>query len=121
VQARGCQGTPVLRGIVVEASQALALLDAQRLEELAFSCEALNRTLTATGLDLETRRSLARQSREAVADMVVLGRVLEATRANVSVMNRLREMRGERLEYKVQAVASDWNDAAHAESGDGNN
>ena len=33
-----------LRAVVVEASQALALLDADRLEELALACQALNQT-----------------------------------------------------------------------------
>ena len=34
-----------LKGLVVEASRALARLDADRLEELALSCQALNREL----------------------------------------------------------------------------
>jgi hypothetical protein len=40
-----------------------------------------------------------RQAREAKGDMAVFARVLEATRANLDVMNRLRELRAGRLEY----------------------
>ena len=39
------------------------------------------------------------QAREAAADMAVFARVLDATRANLHVMNRLRELRMGRLEY----------------------
>jgi hypothetical protein len=38
-------GRPKLKELVVEASRALARLDADRLEELALSCQALNREL----------------------------------------------------------------------------
>ena len=84
---------PELKELVREASRALACLDADRLEELALSCRALNR-------DQAPGAALVRQAREAVGDFTVFGRVLEATRANLHVMNRLRELRGGRLEYK---------------------
>jgi hypothetical protein len=88
---------PELRQIVVEASHALARLDADRLEELSLSCQALNRDL-ASGAG-ENGIELARQSREAVRDMALFARVLEVTRANVNVMSRLRALRTNRLEY----------------------
>jgi hypothetical protein len=88
---------PELRELVVEASGALARLDATRLEELALSCQALTRTPNLE--DAGERGSLARQAREAKADMAVFARVLEATRSNLSVMKRLRELRAGRLEY----------------------
>ena len=72
-------------------------LDAVRLEELALSCEALNRSLGP--MSAEERRKMARQAREVKSDMAVFARVLEATRANWNVMNRLRELRAGRLEY----------------------
>jgi len=104
---------PVLKQLVVEASQALARLDADRLEELALTCQVLNRDLNrntngdANGdasLDLAPvsaidRRDLASEAREAVADLAVFGRVLEATRANLQVMCRLRDLRQGRREY----------------------
>jgi len=93
---------PELRKLVVEASRALALLDAPRLDELALSCEALNRNLDS--MDVGEKRELARQAREAAADMSVLKRVLEATRANRNVMRRLREMRERRLEYNERMI-----------------
>jgi len=86
-----------LKELVVEASRALARLDAGRLEELALSCQALNRELTPA--NLEQREALVRQSREAAGDMATFARVLEATRANLNVMNRLRDLRLGRLEY----------------------
>lgn len=82
---------PELKQIVTEASRALALLDADRLEELAQACRALNRpTADPIGLD---RSDLIRQAREAASEMAVFARVLDVTRANLNVMNRLRELR----------------------------
>ena len=88
---------PELKEMIAEASRALARLDADRLEELSLSCQALNRDLTA--VSAENRKILARQAREAAGDMATFARVLEATRANLNVMNRLREIRAGRLEY----------------------
>lgn len=88
---------PGLKGLVVEASQALARLDAPRLEELALSCQALTRTLNPE--DARVRKLLAQQAHEAESDMAVFARVLEVTRGNLSVMSRLRELRAGRVEY----------------------
>jgi hypothetical protein len=88
---------PELKQLVVEASRALARLDADRLEELALSCQALNQELTP--MSRKQRETLARQSREAAGDMATFARVLEATRANLNVMKRLRDLRTGRLEY----------------------
>ena len=88
---------PELKELVVEASGALARLDATRLEELALSCQALTRARSPE--DAGEREHLARQAREAEADMAVFARVLEATRSNLNVMKRLRELRAGRLEY----------------------
>jgi len=88
---------PELKEIVVEASRALARLDAARLEELALSCQALTRTLNPR--EARVRKLLAGQARETEADMAVFARVLEATRANLNVMNRLRELRAGQVEY----------------------
>jgi hypothetical protein len=88
---------PELKELVVEASQALARLDAPRLEELALSCQALTRTLNPK--DTRIRKLLAQQVQEAKADMAVFARVLEATRSNLNVMSRLRELRAGRVEY----------------------
>ncbi len=52
--------------------------------------------------------------------MAVFGRVLEATRANLKVLNRLRELKAARLEYREQAWAAEncgWN---RTEDGRGN-
>jgi len=106
---------PLLMTLVTEASRSLACLDVERLEELALSCQALNRDLAQA--DMETRAALAVEARDATSDMAVLARVLEATRANLSVMNRLRELRGGRLEYDAPQ-APEW---PRMESGHGDN
>jgi hypothetical protein len=86
-----------LKELVVEASRSLARLDADRLEELALSCQALNRDLLQGGGD--ARVALAVEAREATGEVAVFARVLEATRANLDVMHRLRDLRQGRLEY----------------------
>ncbi len=58
---------PELKELVVEASRSLARLDADRLEELALSCQALNRDIAPAGT--KQRAELARQAREAAGDM----------------------------------------------------
>ena len=70
------QINPKLRELVAEASCALARLDSARLEELALSCEALNRGLDK--MSAEEKADLAHQAREAAAGMAVFARVLEA-------------------------------------------
>ena len=86
-----------LKQIIQEASCSLALLDADRLEELALSCQALNRrpiredTVAQAKIDNEARRDLA-----------VLGRVLESTWANIGVMRQSLKSRESRLEYSPE-------------------
>jgi aminopeptidase N len=96
------QEYPELKELVLEASRSLARLDADRLEELALSCQALNRELTP--MSPAQRVSLARQSRAALGDMATFARVLEATRANLNVMNRLRALRAGRRDYTDRDV-----------------
>ena len=90
---------PQLKQIVLEASRALACLDADRLEELAGCCQALNR-------DLPPPPELARQAGEARADMAVFAHVLEATRANLNVIRRLRDLRQGCSEYADSNAAN---------------
>jgi hypothetical protein len=92
---------PELRRLVVEASRALARLDAGRLEELALSCQLLNRDLASSGTEDRTR-----QAREAAGDMAVFARVLDVTRGNLNVINRLRELRAGRMEYGERPAAA---------------
>lgn len=99
---------PELKELVVEASHALAHLNAARLEELALSCRALNRELTH--LDSGRRSQLANQAREAAQEMAIFARVLEATRSNLNVMKRLHDLRTGRLEYG-RLRGSPWTDA----------
>jgi hypothetical protein len=109
MQEWGKRGTRAeMRALVVEASEALARLNADRLEELALSCQLLNRNLV-NGTP-ESRAELTRQARDAREKMAVLARLLEVTRANLSVMTRLKELREVRLEYRA-AGSSCWNSA----------
>ena len=106
---------PLLKELVVEASQALARLDAERLEELALSCQALNRDLAR--MDGDARQSLVPQAKAAAGDMAVFARVLEATRSNLDVMNRLRERRAGQLEYRADPTP-EWRrtESAHGDN-----
>ena len=107
-----------LKELVAEACRALAHLDADRLEELAWSCETLNRDLP--WLSANGERELTREVREAATGMAVLARVLEATRANLSIMNRLRELRLRRAGYGEPASGKDW-ESTQPEGGHGDN
>ena len=60
---------------------------------------------------------LARQANEAETGMAVFARILEATRANLNVMQRLRELRASRLEYG-ELPGGGW---VRTESGHGDN
>ena len=104
-EPRGRSVYPELRILVAEATRALALLDAERLQELALSCQTLNR-------DFEDGRrepggEMARQARDAQPDMAVFGGVLEATRDNLAVMDRIRTLRRDApVEYAGPALRS---------------
>lgn len=94
---------PELRDLVAEATRALASLDADRLEELALCCRALNRDLDAASQI--PNGDMTRQARDAQGDMAVFGRVLDATRANLAVIHRIRALRrGRPLEYGHPAL-----------------
>lgn len=103
----GRSGHLKLKDLVIEASQALARLDTARLEELALSCQALNRDLSERDLarmDGNARQELVLGAREAVGDMAVFARVLEITRDNLNVMNRLREFRVGWSKYRAEQL-----------------
>ncbi len=85
---------PELKKIVLEASRALAHLDADRLEELVASCRMLNRAQVAAD-----RAELALEMQATAQEMQVFGHMLQATRANMRVLRRLRELRAEHVEY----------------------
>ncbi len=97
---------PELKGLVAEASAALARLDAGRLEELAVSCQALNREWAAARL--RDRERMEREARAARGEMAILARVLEATRSNLKVMRRLQEIREGRIEYSAGGTVAAW-------------
>lgn len=96
---------PGLRLLIEEASRALARLDAERLEELARTCAALERDLRVA--DAMERAAFAREARQAAGDMAVFGRVLEATRSNLEVMRRLRDLRQGAIEYTLPAAPTE--------------
>lgn len=119
MQARmGHRLRPELRELVVEASLALARLDADRLEELAHSCQALNQDLAV--MSDGDRVALDRQVREASPEMAVFERVLDATRSNFEFMRHVRNRRCGPLEYKRRLVTGSgmWETS---ESKDGHN
>jgi hypothetical protein len=77
-----------------EAVITLARMDADRLEELVRSCRGLDPDPSLAAMEL--RREL-----------VVLARVLEATRSNAIVLRRLGEFRDPDLEYRC-APENGW-------------
>jgi hypothetical protein len=108
---------PELRELVVEASVALARLDADRLEELALSCRALNRD--PAGMSGDERAEWRRQTLDASREVEVFGRVLDATRVNAEILNRVRERKRERLEYPAGRDTG-WAPLTQTERRDGN-
>ncbi len=106
---------PGLKRVLAEASLALAHLDAERLEEMALSCAALVR-------DAGRKRGDARNQcgsglGKAMQEIAIFARVLEATRANLEVMHRLRPVPAARLEYGPE-TRSCVNAAEESEHGD---
>jgi hypothetical protein len=95
--AMECSSAPELKELVTEATRALARLDVARLEELALSCQALTRNPPPQ--TVKEREEFGRQARAARGEMAVFARVLEATRANVKVMERLRDLRAGKARY----------------------
>jgi len=95
---------PVLKAIVSEASVALARLDADRLEEMALSCEAL---IGVPETSLTVLRLRECEAGNAHRNMAIFGRVLEETSANLHVMRRLHGSRAERLEYGPVSAGCD--------------
>ncbi len=89
---------PELKELVVEASQRAG---ASGRGAARGACALVPGAYPGSSIpeDARERKLLARQAREAEADMAVFARVLEATRANLNVMNRLRELRAGRVEY----------------------
>ena len=87
---------PELKVLVAEAAQSLAKLDVERLEELALSCQALNRDAIEGN-----RYTSALEAKAAKQDMALLAKIMEATRTNAAILSRLRELRAGRVEYSV--------------------
>jgi hypothetical protein len=114
-----CSSAPELKELVTEATRALARLDVARLEELALSCQALTRNPAPQ--TAEEREEFGRQARAARGEMAVFARVLEATRANVKVMGRLRELRAGKAEYLECSEGCRKFGQGNSEGGHGNN
>lgn len=91
---------PALKDMIVEASRALAQLDADRLEALAVSCQVLNRELKRDSVE---RKELFSEARSGMVEMGAFASVLDATKANLQVMNRARKLRGELPQYGPRA------------------
>ena len=104
---------PALKALVRDASSALCRLDSARLAELAEACEALNRELPVYGASASA--AIAEDAREALHEMSIFARVLDATRANIRVIDRLAELREGRVEYS-ERQAKGWR---HEEGGSG--
>jgi hypothetical protein len=84
--------SPALKELALEASTALAELDASKLEALAASCRELNRN---PSLDSPGQAVLISEAHEIPNEMRVFARVLEGTKANMRVLDRVKELRAE--------------------------
>ena len=104
-----------LKALVIDASRALARLDTERLQELACCCNALIHGLQTE--DLRFHSCLAWEAAQASKEMSVFARVLQGTRANLDVIERLHDARLGRLEYSA-APGERW---PRVENGNGNN
>jgi hypothetical protein len=87
---------PALKDMILEAARALAQLDADRLEALAVSCQALSRDFKRESVE---RKVLSSEARGALVEMGAFESVLAATKANLEVMRRARKLRDELPQY----------------------
>ncbi len=78
--------------MIQEACAALTQLDADRLEELALSCRALNQAPAPLRPDVS-------QARAASAELSVLENILSATKANFEVLERMHRLREKPFAY----------------------
>jgi len=91
-----------LKQVLTKATEALARLDAGRLEEMALSCAMLVRGADSGRHEMADRFDL--ESEDTMREMAIFMRVLDATKANLQVMRRLREMRATQLEYRPSPI-----------------
>lgn len=92
---------PNLRELLIEATQALARLDADRLEEMALSCQSLVRLVKQpVGVDGESGCRCG----SADGQLAALRLALRATESNLAVLRGLCHGRSESLEYGPMAV-----------------
>ena len=88
----------VVRQLIEETAHALAHLDSKRLEELTEICRSLNGSLETVALNFDTEGCADR--RRLVPDLVVLRSVLDVTKANFYILERLvRPVDYDRLGY----------------------
>jgi len=79
--------------LVVDAVNALARMEADRLEDVARRCRALDQE--------PVRRTIAGFA-HLRREMAMLVRVLEATRGNANLMRRLRKLNSPDIEYRCE-------------------
>lgn len=91
-----------LKDLLAEAARSLASLDANRLEELAECCVSLRCGFAA--MKPGGWANVRRQSIVAAKEMTMFGRVLEATRANLKIIERLGAL-PDALEYSESQVS----------------
>lgn len=93
-----------LKNMLAEASHALAHLDADRLEKMALSCAALVRDMDGKQCGAKTQGESG--SFEVTREMAFFAGVLEATRTNLRVIRRLRELHAASLDYGLTQTGS---------------
>lgn len=114
---------PALRSIVVEATEALSRLNADRLEELVLSCQKLNRELSphheafsvsasasllAHGIPAAQSHLHMHSSCHQSQEMTVFSRLLSLTRENLAVLTRGSIQIDAQLEYSDRVAGNNW-------------
>jgi hypothetical protein len=98
-----CSTDLELRRILAEASQSLTKLDARRLEEIALSCQAqVRNAFDSDEWNGMTTKGFAEVGR----GLLAFGRMLEATRANLAILRRLRDRDTAELDYGLLSGVS---------------
>jgi hypothetical protein len=104
---------PDLKDMLTKASLALAYLDAERLEEMALSCEALVRGPDSQPYHSKNQWKPA--SGKAMEEMAIFAGILEATKANLKVMHNLCEAHAAHLEYGPAQTFSASEESDHGD------
>ena len=88
------------KALIAVATEALAQLDAEALEALTLACNEM----ASSSESAREERALDRNG----SSLAAFARVIEASRANLSVLRQLSAMRTTRLDYGLAVASAGW-------------